>query len=144
GHEKFDRAATPLMLIANLFQPMGIFVMLDVFSRGGNPLHGVLFMAGIMILQQGATFIAKKRTTLAFTTTFFSAVFLSTLMEIYDSDHEWIALSLGCFLMCAAWSMSQSPHRAISAIWYLVGAVLMLVGFADIVHDTPVEPAFLG
>lgn len=144
GHVKFDRTSTPLMLIANLFQPTGIFVMLDVFSTGGNPKHGVLFMAGLMILQQGATFIAKKRTTLAFTTTFFGAVFLATLMDIYDVDHDLTALTIGFFLTCLAWAMSQSPHRAISAFWYFFGSVLMLVGFGDMVEGTVVEPAFLG
>lgn len=143
-HPKFDRASTPLMLIANLFQPTGIFVMLDVFSSGGNPKHGILFMAGLMILQQGATFIAKRRTTLAFTSTFFGAVFLATLMDIFDVDQDLTALAIGLFLTCLAWAMSQSPHRSISAFWYFFGSVLMLAGFGDMVEGSPVEPAFLG
>lgn len=143
-HEKFDRAATPLFLIAALFQPMGIFVMLDVLSRGGDPLHGVLFMAGVMFIQQGMTFWAKKRTTLAFTTIFFGGTFFATLMDIWDIDADLIALCLGTSLMCVSWALSQSPHRAISAFWYFFGSIFTLYGYGDMVERTPVEPTFLG
>jgi uncharacterized membrane protein len=144
GHEKFDRAATPFLLIAALFQPLGIFVMLDEFSRGGKPEHGILFMAGTMLLQQGLTFWQKRRTTLAFTSIVFGGIFFVTLMDLYDIDDEMIGLCIGSSLMLISWSLSQSAHRAISAFWYFVGSVITLVSFGDLVHDTPGEPLFLG
>lgn len=144
GHEKYDRAATPLLLIAALLQPVGIMVMLDEYSRGGDPLHGVLFMAGVMTLQQGLTFASKPRTTLAFSSIVFGGLFFVTLCDILEVPHEAIGLCLGTSLMCLSWALNQSPHRAISAFWYFVGAVILLVSFADIVEGSPAEPLFLG
>ena len=143
-HEKYDRAATPLLLIAALFQPSGIFVMLEEFSRGGKPEHGVLFMAGVMLLQQGLTFWQKKRTTLAFTSIVFGGIFFATLLDIWEVDDELIGLCLGTSLMCISWALSQSPHRAISAFWYFIGSVILLVSFGDVVEGTAAEPLFLG
>lgn len=144
GDEKFDRVSTPMLLIAALFQPTGIFVMLDEFSRGGDPRHGVMFMAGAMVLQQGLTFVAKKRTTLAFTTIFFSGVFMAALMDVMDIDSDLTAVCIGASLMCVSWSLSQSPHRSISAFWYFIASVLTLVGYGDMVERTVAEPTFLG
>jgi len=144
GHEKFDRAATPLLLIAALFQPTGIFIMLDEFSQGGKPEHGILFMAGIMLLQQGLTFWQKRRTTLAFTSIVFGGIFFVTLMDMYEVDADMIGLCTGASLMLISWSLSQSPHRSIAAPWYFIGSVATLVSFGDIVYDTAAEPLFLG
>ncbi|MFN7113533.1 MAG: DUF2157 domain-containing protein [Alphaproteobacteria bacterium] len=144
GHEKFDRAATPFLLIAALFQPAGIFVMLDEFSRGGKPEHGILFMAGTMLLQQGLTFWHKRRTTLAFTSIVFGGIFFVTLMDLYEIDPDLIGLCIGTSLMLISWSLSQSPHRSIAAPWYFIGSVAMLVSFGDIIYDTAAEPLFLG
>jgi uncharacterized membrane protein len=144
GHEKFDRAATPLLLIAALFQPTGIFVMLDEFSRGGEPEHGILFMAGTMLLQQGLTFWQKRRTTLAFTSIVFGGIFFVTLMDIFEIDSDLIGLCTGASLMLISWALSQSPHRSIAAPWYFVGSVATLVSFGDIVRDTVMESLFLG
>lgn len=143
-HEKYDRAATPLFLIAALFQPSGIFVMLDEFSTGGKPEHGILFMSGVMLLQQALTFWQKKRTVLAFTSIFFGGMFFATLMDICDIDDEVISLCLGASVMFIAWALSQSPHRSISAFWYFIGSAMLLFGFGDIVEGTPAEPLFLG
>src|SRR5690606_27126451 len=115
---KYDRAATPLLLIAALFQPTGIFVMLDEFSSGGDPEHGVLFMAGVMFLQQGAVFWHKQRTTLAFTTIVFACIFLVTLMDMIGMEENVIGLVTGVSLMCVSWPLANSPHRPIAAFWY--------------------------
>lgn len=78
NHSKFNCSATPLLLMAALFQPMGIFVMLDEFSQGSDPLYGFLFMSMVMLIQQGAILWQTKHTTLAFTTIFFVSSFFVT------------------------------------------------------------------
>src|SRR4029077_10255782 len=37
--DRFERAATPLFLVAALLQPTGIVVMLKEYSRGGDPAY---------------------------------------------------------------------------------------------------------
>jgi hypothetical protein len=41
---RFSRVTTPLLLIAALLQPTGLVVMLNEYTRGGEPEHGLLFM----------------------------------------------------------------------------------------------------
>lgn len=144
GHPKYDRAATPLMLMAVFFQPVGIFVMLDEYSKGGEPLHGVLFMASVMLVQQAAVFWQKQRTTLAFTSIFFGGTFFATLMELQDIPEEITALTLGAAVMCISWALSRSPHRPIAAFWYFIGSVSVLCASFDILDGTPFEVLFLG
>lgn len=141
--EKYDRAATPLLLVAALFQPMGIFVMLAEYSSGGEPLHGVLFMAAVMLIQQGVTFWAKKRTTLAFTTIFFASIFFVTLLEIWDVDDTAIAFLAGVSLLCTGFALGKSPHRPIAGFWYFWGSIFFLFSIGDTVQDKPYEIVFL-
>lgn len=143
-HPKYDRAATPFLLMAALFQPTGIVVMLDEYSRGGDPLYGVLFMSIIMLIQQGAIFCYKQRTTLAFTTIFFGCSFFFTAMSLLEIDGNLIALTVGTSLMCISWALSNSPHRAIAAFWYLIGSCLLLISTFDLLQDSPFEVLYLG
>lgn len=140
---KYDRAATPLLIIAALFQPAGIFVMLDEFSSGGKPEHGILFMAALMIIQQGATFWHKRQTTLAFTTILFSTIFAVTLFEEMNMSEELNAIITGIALLGTGWWLSQSPHRPISGFAYLCGSGALMFGVYDVVEGTVFEIAFL-
>jgi|GEM_PF-255088 len=140
---KYDRAATPLLIIAALFQPAGIFVMLDEFSSGGKIEHGILFMAALMVMQQGATFWHKKRTTLAFTTTLFATIFTVTLFEEIGMPDQFNAIITGIALLGAGWALSQSPHRPISGFAYFCGAAALMFGVYDVVKNTFFEIAFL-
>lgn len=142
--EKYERAATPLFLIAALLQPTGIFVMLDEYSSGGNPKHGVLFMATFMLIQQGAMLWSKQRTVLAFTTIFFACVFFATACDLMDIKENLIGLTTGVSLMCVAWSLGHSRHAAITPFWNFVGSVALFVSVFDIVKNSAFEVLYLG
>jgi hypothetical protein len=143
-NEKYARAATPLFLIAAFLQPGGIFVMLDEYSSGGDPRLGVMFMAAFMVVQQGAAFIARQRTVLAFSTIAFSCAFFGALFDLMDISGNTVGVIMGASLLCVSWALSQSRHTAISPFWYFVGSVSLLFSFFDIVENTPFEMGFLG
>lgn len=142
--EKYERAATPLFLISMLLQPAGIFVMLDEYSSGGDPRHGVLYMATFMLIQQGTIFWAKQRTTLAFGTILFACIFFVTLFDIWHMDGELIGTVIGTSLMCIAYALNQSRHAAICPFWYFIGSGVLLWSVFDAVESTPFELIFLG
>ena len=77
--QRFARVTTPMLLVAAALQPTGIVVMLDEYSRGGDPQHGLLFMCVLMFLQQFLVFLARGRTVLLFTSLFFGAAGFGTL-----------------------------------------------------------------
>ncbi|MFM9834656.1 MAG: DUF2157 domain-containing protein [Methylophilaceae bacterium] len=142
--KRYERAATPLFLISSFLQPSGILVMLQEYSSGGDPRHGILFMATYMLIQQGATFWAKSRTVLAFSAIFFGMIFLGYLFDIWDLNEKLIGTIIGTSLMCIAYSINQSKHAAIAPFWYLFGSILLLWAVFDAVKNTPFELLYLG
>lgn len=141
---RFSRVTTPMLLIAALMQPTGIVVMLDEYSRGGDPKHGLLFMCLVMFLQQFLTFLAKKRTVLLFTALFFGAAGFGTLGDILDVDFEIIALALGIGVTSASYAIDRTAHRAITPFWYFVGSVFFLYGAFDVLKGSVIEILYFG
>jgi hypothetical protein len=141
---RFQRATTPLFLIAALLEPTGIVVMLKEFSRGGDPAYGFLFMNGVMLLQQGLCFHALRRTVLAFTSLVFGVGFFSIAFNLMYIDETTIGLILGLSLLCLGWSIDKSVHKAIAPIAYLVGSIAFLAALFDLLEGTLYELLFLG
>ena len=144
GERNYERAATPLFLIAAVLQPTGILVMLNEYAMGGDRRYGVLFMAACMLIQQGSAFWAKQRTALAFSAVFFGALFFVTLFDIWDFKANLIGTVMGFSLLCIAYALNQSRHLAIAPFWYFVGSLALLWSAFDIVEDTPLEVGYLG
>jgi hypothetical protein len=142
--ERFSSVTTPMFLISALLQPTGIVVMLNEYSRGGDPEHGLLFMCVVMFVQQFLTFLAKKRTVLLFTSLFFGASGLGTLGEILDIDFEIMALALGIGLTLVSYAIDKSEHRSITPFWYLAGSVFFLYGAFDVLEGSVIEIAYFG
>lgn len=86
--KKYERAATPLFLMAAILQPTGILVMLQEYSSGRDPRIGLIFMAIYMLIQQGATFIAKGHTVLAFSAILFGYIFFANLFDVWDMNEN--------------------------------------------------------
>jgi hypothetical protein len=141
---RFQRAATPLFLMSTPLQAGGIFVMLDEYSSGGNPHHGVLYMAIIMLMQHGAVLWAKQRTILAFTAITFGGIFFATLFDLWKLDDNLTGTVIGTSLMCIAYAAGQSRHAAIAPFWYFIGSIILTFAVFDAVENTPFELAFLG
>jgi hypothetical protein len=142
--DRFARAATPLLLVAAALQPTGIVVALEEYSSGGEPARGLLFMNGLMAIQQGCTFWARRRTVLALTTTAFATGFFVVGLDLLGVDHHLIGVVVGTSLLCVAWSLHRSPHAAGAGLVYLVGAATLLGAAFDALRDTAFEPAFAG
>ena len=142
--ERFERAATPLFLISALLQPTGILVMMQEYSRGGDPVYGLLFMSFVMLTQQGLTFVAKQQTVLAFTALLFGTCFFSIAFDLMELDIKLIGLVIGASLLCIAWALDHSPHKAIAPVNYLVGSIIFLSAWFDTVRGTSFEILFLG
>jgi hypothetical protein len=141
---RFARDTTPMLLVAALLQPTGIVVMLDEYSRGGKPEYGLLFMCITMFVQQFLTFLARRRTVLAFTSMFFGAAGFGVLCDILHVDFELVALALGIALTAVSYRLDRTVHRAITPFWYFAGSIFFLYGVFDVVDGTVFEIAFFG
>ena len=142
--KRYERAATPLFLIAAILQPTGILVMLQEYSSGGDVRHGLIFMSAYMLVQQGATFWSKRRTLLAFSAIFFGGILLANLFDVWNFDGKLIGAVIGVSLVCIAYALQQSRHVAIAPFWYFFGAVLLTWSVFEAVENTPFELLYLG
>jgi len=142
--DRFAKVTTPMLLISALLQPTGIVVMLNEYSRGGDPEHGLLFMCVVMFLQQFFTFLAKKRTVLLFMSLFFGAAGFGVLCDILDIDETIIALSLGIGLTAVSYAIDKTNHRTITPFWYFAGSVFFLYGSFDVLEGSVLEILYFG
>jgi len=144
AEQKYERAATPLFLMASLLQPTGILVMLQEYASGGDARHGLLFMATYMLIQQGSAFWARQRSVLAFSAILFGCVFFANLFDILDISERLTGLVIGTSLLFVAYALNQSRHIAIAAFWYFAGAVIQLWSIFELVKNSSLEPVYLG
>jgi hypothetical protein len=97
----------------------------------------------VMAIQQGCTFVAKRRTVLALTTIVFTLGFFTVAFDLLGVHHNLIGLVMGVSLTCIAWSLDRSRHRPIAGLAYFVGSGIFLAAAWDWLHDTPADPLFL-
>ncbi|MDD9900642.1 MAG: DUF2157 domain-containing protein [Alphaproteobacteria bacterium] len=142
--EQLARAATPLFLVAAFLESAGIMVALDEYSRGGDPMHGILFMATVMTLQMGLTFISLKTTTLAFLAIFFGAVMTGTALDIMGARDKEIIFILGLSFSFLGWGINKTRHAILSPAGYFFGSIMVLAPLFDWLENTSFEVLFLG
>ena len=124
---RFERAATPLFLVAAVVQPTGhTGRMCRNTAVAANPEHAVLFMSLVMLVQQGCTFWARRRTVLAFTTIVFGADVAFVALDLLGANCNLTGVTMGVSLLCVGWSLSQSVHRPMAGLVYFVGGVDLL------------------
>ena len=142
--KRYDKAATPLFIISSILQPMGILVMLQEYSSGGDARHGLIFMSAYMLIQQGALFWAKRLSVLAFSAILFGCILIANLLDVWNWDGEMIGMIIGVSLICIAYALQKSKNLAIAPFWYFVGGIILMWSVFEVVKNTPLEMLYLG
>lgn len=140
---RFDKATTPLLLMAAALEPIGMLVAFDEFGSGGDWRWASLLTGGTMALQFAAAFHSLRRATPLFMAILFGALFWGTALDLLDADGTVIALLLGGSLVLAAVGVDRMGHTDITPAFYLVGATSFLYGWFDSVERTPLEVSFI-
>lgn len=140
---RFEKATTPMFLVAAALEPTGMLVAFDEFGSGGDWRVAGLVTTGTMALQFGAAFAAMRRSTLLFLVVFFANLFWWTAFDLLDLDGGNIALVLGSATLLLAGRVDRTTYRDITPVWYLFGAAAFLSGLFDLVERTPFEIVFL-
>jgi hypothetical protein len=141
--ERFEKAATPLLLIAAVLEPAGMLVAFQEFGSGGDWRGAGLITAGAMAIQFAATFSVLRRSTPLFVAMVFGTLFWWTALDLLDMGNKDIALVLGGSMLLAVVGVDRTGHRDITPVWYLFGASAFLYGFFDAVERTPFEISFV-
>jgi len=141
---RFEKAATPLLLMAAALEPTGMLVAFDEYGSGGDWRWASLITCGAMALQFGAVFGMLRRSTPLFMTMLFATLFFWTALDLVNADETVVALLIGGSMLLAAIGIDRTGHRDITPVWYLLGASLFMYGVFDAVERTPFEIVFLG
>ncbi len=142
---RFEKAVTPLFLIAALAQPAGLFVFLHEYAPdSSDTAMAAIAVAAIMLAQQFLAFMKWKRTSLLFFTLVFWTMLIGTALSRLDAPSELIGTALGLSLLCLSASIASTPHRAITPFWYFWSTLFLLGGYFDGVNNTMLELTYLG
>ena len=140
---RFEKAATPLLLVAAAVEPTGMLVAFEELGSGGDWHLASLVTAGTMALQFAAVFTALRRSMTLFVAVSFGLAFWWTLLDYGDVSGKGIALLVGGAALAAAIAVGRTRHADVTPVWYLTGAFAFLAGLFDAVKHSPLELAFL-
>ena len=141
--ERYNKARTPLYLVAALLQPIGILVTINEFSSGGDWRHAALLTAGVMATQQAAVFWQRRDTALLFTTIVFASWFFVVWLDLLGADDDFVAFVLGASIVGLCVGLERTAHRALTPFWYCIGAIAFFGGLFSLIEDTLIELLFM-
>ncbi len=142
---KYERAVVPLILMAAILQPTGLFVAIyELFNSGSDPRYAGLFVFGVMFIQQFVVFLSKKCTSLLLISIIFACSFYITAVDILGVDEEFAGIILGLSLLCIAYSIHKTLHYVITPPIYFIGSLFFLIFTFDLLEDWDMDIIFLG
>jgi hypothetical protein len=141
---RFEKARTPLFLMAAALEPTGMLVAFDEFGTGGDWRWAGLITSCAVAIQFGAAFGAVRRSTPLFVSLAFATAFWWTAFDLLEIDHTVTAIALGATMLSTAAGIDRTRHAEITPLWYLGGGTAFFYGLFDAVDRTPFELIFLG
>lgn len=138
---RYEKAATPLFLMANLLQPTGLFVFLDAYiPPSGNVTTAIIAVFSIMALQQALAYATLGRTTLLFFAFLFFYAALGPWMGRLSVDDDVIGIAFGLSMLCLAYWAERKGHGSIAPFWNFLGTGFFLAGAYQFLGQTPLVP----
>ncbi|NKI35577.1 hypothetical protein HFP89_10410 [Wenzhouxiangella sp. XN79A] len=134
--EAFERAASPLLLVAGLFQTAGLFVLLDEYPTGFDDALDAMLVFGAMAVQFGALFAGVKRADLLFLLLVAGTLFLSAALAWLDVDGEWVALMLGGSGLLLSFGLERTPWHGLCGLAWVSYAVMAAFGLFEVVEGS--------
>lgn len=142
---QYTKATQALFLISAILQPTGLYVFLNEVFVASSDLHlATLFVFGIMVLQQFATFWQIRLNLLLFMVLFFSMGFTFTLLDYMFIKQDYILIGMGISLFLITYSLNSMGYKPLIGFWYFMATVSFLWGAYDWLYNTRVEILFLG
>lgn len=143
-HPARQTMVTPLILASAMFQPGGLLVLFDEYGSGGDWRYAVLIISGVMLFQYAMAFVSVKREALASLALFFGGIFVATASDLLDIRDNLTAMAIGISYLCLANALNEKVSVRHSGFWYMVGALLLMGGFYDVVDGSLFEVTFPG
>lgn len=126
---KYQKVAQALFLISVILQPMGLYVFFDEIYGIASHMHvATLFVFGIMLVQQFATFWEKRLNLILCMVIFFGLGLISTLFNYLDFNSDYALMGLGTSLCLIIYSLKHTPYKPCIGFWYCIATIMFLCG----------------
>ncbi len=139
-----EHSLTFLILVSILFQTSGLFVAANEFQQGISTKVSTALIFGIMLIQQIIVLKQIKNSCLVFISVFFWSTFFSAVFDFLHASERATNILVGLSLSFIAYLLDKKHYKSIANFWYLIGSVLLLNGFFELVRKSYFEFTFLG
>lgn len=142
--QKFEKSSTPFFIMASIFEASGILILLDEFSRGGDPIYGLLFLYITLGTQFFFTFLKLNRIFLLLISLicFYGSIII--VMDLLRIDNHLMGASIGLSLGFIGWALDRSKHFSLASFSYFLGSLLFLSISFSWFYGKPSELIILG
>ena len=131
---RFQHVATPLLIIAALFQPSGLFTFMGEYFQGADDAITAIVIFGVMSLQQLLLYARYQDAVyLIFTSIFATALFVNIMYKL-DFDHNLIAVIIGLSGVFYSYGLQKFGFNLLPAFGYFLYLGAFGGGLFDIVQ----------
>jgi len=134
--DAFERAATPLLLVAALFQTGGLFVALNEYSTRVDDVVDAMLVFGAMAAQFAVLFALLRRSDLLFLLLVAGTLFLAATLSWLDFEGEWTALIIGGSGLLLSFGLERTEWRGLCGPAWVVYAAMLAAGLFELVEGT--------
>jgi len=133
---RYERAGSPLFLVAGLFQASGLFVLLDEFPTGFDGATDASLVFGALAAQFGAIFGALRRTEVLFLTVAFASLLFTAILARLDFDEGLISAVVGILGLLVTYGISRTRWSGFAPLSWSVFALCLTIGLFDLVESS--------
>lgn len=130
---RFERAVTPLLLVAAFFQAAGLFVLLDVSGLDLDSALGAILVFGTLAGEFACLFAAMRRTVLAFLVVAFAFSSFGAALAWLELDVGLAGAVLGLSGLLVSYGIDQTRWRGFTPLTWLVFAGFLTTGLFELV-----------
>ncbi len=142
---RYRKISAPILLVAAILQPTGLFVLLHEYFPPSNDLrYAGLFVFGVMLIQQFFCWCATKRPVLLFFALMFGSATISIIFDLLGISNKWNAVIVGISLLNLAYGLAKTNYRPMAGFWFFQGSILLLGGLFAVLQKSTLEPVYLG
>lgn len=142
---RYLSSIVPLLLIAALLESFGLFVLIDeYFNNYTNNWRLVcLIVFGLMLVQQGLTFVSMRIPILLLTTLWFASSFFYIAFDMTGIAEEFNTVIIGGSLLSITYGLRNSIYGRVLQLAYFFGSIMFFVGLFELLRNTPFETLYL-
>jgi len=141
GHTVIKKITSPLYVLGYILELSGLYVFLyEYFEHTGRWDKATLFVFGVLLLQQGLTFLSRKDPIVLFCSVTSAVGVLLALFNMAHINENFSVATIGTLLLLCAYFMGKTCFRGVAAgFWYFIGGWMCLGGIFSILENNNMD-----